>query len=179
MPSWRQGEDDLSDDEFIKTDFYSEFNSLLNNPKLITLIEKYSLQISFYLHTNFQKYNHLFQSDFISIIKEGTDSVQNLLRNNGILITDFSSVGLDFSLLDRPVLYYQFDSTLKESRKQKKTFLPGPVIKKQNLLLKKLEKKIIKNQISPIYKLFRKRNLYFYNDTNAKNRIMDEIFKLL
>ncbi|MGF2191032.1 CDP-glycerol glycerophosphotransferase family protein [Vagococcus fluvialis] len=179
MPSWRQGEDSLSDNEFIKTDFYKEFSSLLNNPKFISMIEKYSLTVSFYLHTNFQKYHHLFYSDFISIIREGDDSVQNLLKNNGVLITDFSSVGLDFSLLDRPVLYYQFDTSLKESRKQKKNFLPGPIIKNQNSLLRTIEKKIKKNNLSPIYKIFRKRNLYYYNDTNAKKRIVDEILKLL
>lgn len=179
MPSWRQGEDSLSDNEFIKTDFYKEFSSLLNNPKFISMIEKYSLTVSFYLHTNFQKYRHLFYSDFISIKREGDDSVQNLLKNNGVLITDFSSVGLDFSLLDRPVLYYQFDTSLKESRKQKKNFLPGPIIKNQNSLLRTIEKKIKKNNLSPIYKIFRKRNLYYYNDTNAKKRIVDEILKLL
>lgn len=179
MPSWRQGEDSLSDNEFIKTDFYKEFSSLLNNPKFISMIEKYSLTVSFYLHTNFQKYRHLFYSDFISIIREGDDSVQNLLKNNGVLITDFSSVGLDFSLLDRPVLYYQFDTSLKESRKQKKNFLPGPIIKNQNSLLRTIEKKIKKNNLSPIYKIFRKRNIYYYNDTNAKKRIVDEILKLL
>ena len=179
MPSWRQGEDSLSDNEFIKTDFYKEFSSLLNNPKFISMIEKYSLTVSFYLHTNFQKYRHLFYSDFISIIREGDDSVQNLIKNNGVLITDFSSVGLDFSLLDRPVLYYQFDTSLKESRKQKKNFLPGPIIKNQNSLLRTIEKKIKKNNLSPIYKIFRKRNLYYYNDTNAKKRIVDEILKLL
>lgn len=179
MPSWRQGEDNLSEKEFMQTIFYSEFMSLLSNPKLNNLIKEHSLEVSFYLHTNFQKYRHLFESDTISILKEGESNVQDLLKNNGILITDYSSVGLDFSLLDRPVIYYQFDTTLKESRKQKKRFLPGPIVKNQEELLNILQKKINKNKISPIYKLRRKRNLYLYNDTNAKKRIVNEILKLL
>lgn len=179
MPSWRQGQDNLNDSDFRKTDFYIEFSSLLSDSDFKNLAQRYSLDITFYLHTNFQKYRHLFQSDFITILPEGEETVQSLLKSHGILITDFSSVGLDFSLLDRSVLYYQFDKKLTESRKKKKNFLPGPIINRRKKLLETLEKKIKNNSLSLRYKLLRKKNIYTYDDTSAMKRIADEIIKLL
>lgn len=179
MPSWRQGEDSLSDIDFLKTDFFKEFNDLLKDDFLVSLIKNESVKVSFYLHTNFQKYNHLFDSEHIEIIKEGSYDVQTLLKTHDILITDFSSVGLDFSLLNKPVLYYQFDNKLNESRKNNKRFLPGPIFNNRNKLFSYLTKKLKKPVLSPIYAISRKRHLYFFNDTKARERIVCEITKLL
>ena len=37
------------------------------------------------------------------------DDLQRLLKSTTLLVTDYSSVGWDFSFLDRPVVYFQFD----------------------------------------------------------------------
>ena len=43
------------------------------------------------------------------VISQGEVDVQHLLKESALLVTDYSSVGFDFSFLHKPVLYYQFD----------------------------------------------------------------------
>ncbi|WP_192986703.1 CDP-glycerol glycerophosphotransferase family protein [Carnobacterium mobile] len=175
MPSWRKGQDHLSDEEFVTTLFYKTFQSLLHNDKLKEYALKYNMEVLFYLHTNFQKYSHLFTSNFITIVDEGTITVQQLLKMSSILITDFSSVALDYALLKRPILYYQFDGPPLEARTNDfNTFFPGDIISTEEELLTELTTlKPTSKMKSPYQELVP--DLYQYNDTNARQRIYNEI----
>lgn len=174
MPTWRQGLELLSDEEFIKTDFYKEFNNLINDDEFRKLAQKKKLEVNLYLHNNFQKYNHLFVSNFVKIIVADSITVQNLLKTHGILVTDYSSVGLDFALQKRAVLYFQFESQLKEQRDENEeelTFLPGKVFHDKESLLKEIKHKVRNNKIDRKFRKNLKKNLYKFMDQNACNRI--------
>lgn len=119
MPSWREWiaskneyssiYEDTSD--FTKTEYYQKYQSLINNPELANFLEKNNLTMFFYPHRNMQKYIHYFSaaSSRIQIVTNENSSIRALLMDSAVMITDYSSVALDFAYMKKPVIYYQFD----------------------------------------------------------------------
>lgn len=107
IPTWRNW---LNEKEtFVKSEYYSRYLALLQSEELRTFSKKYSMDILFCLHPNMQHYTHLFEQDGVTIVHQGDRDVQVLMKESKLMITDYSSVGFDFSFLDKPVIYYQFD----------------------------------------------------------------------
>lgn len=175
MPSWRKGQNQFSDEDFVKTDFFKEWQGLIEDSQFVRFLEKNEVVVNFYLHHNFQQYQHLFSSPLINFISEGDISVQNLLIEHDILITDFSSVGLDFSLLNRPVLYFNFDGMFDLLRLKKEHFLPGPVFTDRSSLIDYLSGVIRNPTLGIKYKIYQRKNLYKYSDTLANKRIYEAL----
>ena len=48
----------------------------------------------------------------VTVLPSGATNVQDLMKSSAALLTDYSSVGFDFSMLERPVFYLQFDRRL-------------------------------------------------------------------
>jgi len=44
------------------------------------------------------------------LIEFGQESVQKMIKESNLLITDYSSVSWDFFYLDKPVIFFHFDS---------------------------------------------------------------------
>lgn len=119
MPSWREWiasknefssvYEDTSD--FTKTEYFQKYQSLINNVELADFLEANDLQLYFYPHRNMQKYIHHFstQSKRIRIVTNDNSSIRTLLMDSAVMITDYSSVALDFAYMKKPVIYYQFD----------------------------------------------------------------------
>lgn len=110
--------------EFINSEYYKKWNSLLKNKELIKYIEKENIKIYFYPHMNM----HTFIKDFkaisrnIKIVSKDYD-IQKLLKESALLITDYSSVYMDFAYMNKPIIYYQFDSKkYRESQLQEGYF---------------------------------------------------------
>lgn len=171
MPSWRKGQDHLEPDEFMQTDFYRNLMALLINPDLTGLIKREHLQVDLYLHHNFQRYNQLFESSEVHVISEKEDTVQNLLINHGLLITDFSSVALDFALQNRPVFYYQLDDSLAQKEEQVGQLFPGPIYWQIDELLQAVEVSLQQNHLT-VAQPDKLDDLYLQRDTNANDRIL-------
>ena len=115
MPTWRNwlGRETNALGEkviFEETDYYKNWNNVLNNEKFIKFIEDNNLKILFYPHMNMQKYLNKFKvkSENIEIVSMDTD-IQTVLKESAIMITDYSSVYMDFAYMNKPVLYFQFD----------------------------------------------------------------------
>ncbi|MBP3766509.1 MAG: CDP-glycerol glycerophosphotransferase family protein [Bacilli bacterium] len=117
MPTWRNwlGRDTNSlvkNEEFIKTKYYKKWNSLLNNETLIKYVEKNNINIVFLPHINMRHYLKDFNSSSKNIkIADYTTDIQKLLKSSALLVTDYSSVYMDFAYMSKPIIYYQFDST--------------------------------------------------------------------
>ncbi|MGL5151393.1 MAG: CDP-glycerol glycerophosphotransferase family protein [Clostridium sp.] len=112
MPTWRSSLVDLTDEEFIKSEYYLAINNLINNKEFINLIEKNNVEVIIYLHYQMQKFNHTItiKSKNIKLLSREEVIVQRLLQECNLLITDYSSVGVDFAYLNKPVIFYQFSS---------------------------------------------------------------------
>lgn len=180
MPSWRRGMDWLTDDEFVKTDYYLEYQSLIINEKFKKICADNGITVDFYLHTNFQKYSHLFHSDFVNVLQEGKETVQSLLKRHGVLVTDYSSVGMDFAIQRRTVLYFQFEKTVLEERDSDKVkeLLPGPVIRTVDELLNRIQDATRHNRLQPQYEQLLVKNIYAFRDRHASQRIYQSMMKM-
>ena len=97
--------------EFVKTNYYKCWNGILNNRKLIDWLEKNNYYILFYPHINMQKFIDKFEVNTknIQILKAKDADIQELLKESSLLITDYSSVYMDFAYMKKSTIYYQFD----------------------------------------------------------------------
>ncbi|MBQ6060788.1 MAG: CDP-glycerol glycerophosphotransferase family protein [Clostridia bacterium] len=116
MPTWR-GADYPRGEAFYGTAFYRHFQSLLENPRLIRLLEERGLRLVFYPHIELQDELDKFRpaSDRIILASWKDYDVQALLMRCSLLVTDYSSVFFDAGYMEKPVIYYPFD--LEEFRK--------------------------------------------------------------
>ena len=115
MPTWRNwlGRETNSLGEkivFEETDYYKNWITFLNDENFIKYIEEQKLKVLFYLHMNMQKFLDCFKvkSNNIEIVSMNTD-IQKTLKESALMITDYSSVYMDFAYMNKPVLYFQFD----------------------------------------------------------------------
>jgi len=110
MPTWR-GSNYPQGERFTETAFYRQFQSMLDNPRLLGLLEQHDLKLIFYPHIELQKELDRFSSPSERIILASWQDydVQTLLMRCSLLITDYSSVFFDVGYMEKPVIYYQFD----------------------------------------------------------------------
>jgi len=96
--------------EFTETEYFKNWNGLLSDKKFIKYIEDNNYKILFYPHMNMQKYINEFdiKSKNIKVLSMKYD-IQKALKESAIMITDYSSVYMDFAYMEKPVLYFQFD----------------------------------------------------------------------
>ncbi len=119
MPTWRswiatptsasKEIEDISD--FCQTTYYRSWSAFLNHPRLQRLLDENDLTMIFYPHRDMQQFLSDFTvgSDRIRKAAWPEDDVQTLLKESVYLITDFSSIAMDFAYMKKRLLYYQFD----------------------------------------------------------------------
>lgn len=110
MPTWRDWIN--TDEQFLNSDYYHLYAGLVNNPKLLELLEKYNVRLNFYPHYRSQVYfneDMLLNKERVRFIPLGIRRVQDLLIEHALLITDYSSVSFDFTMMKKPVIFYHFD----------------------------------------------------------------------
>ncbi|MFL4479661.1 CDP-glycerol glycerophosphotransferase family protein [Paeniglutamicibacter sp. ORCA_105] len=107
IPTWR---DWLQNDEgFVDSDYFQQWNDFLHDPALAKLVGDNQLDLIFCLHPNMQHLRSYFAGAPVRVVRQGEVDVQFLMKQSAAMITDYSSVGFDFSFLDKPVHYFQFD----------------------------------------------------------------------
>lgn len=137
MPTWRSWLQ--TDDGFQDSAYFEAWSGFLSSDRLRALVEEQSLEVIFLLHPNMSTYKHHFESFGARVAVQSEVNIQQLLREAGTLITDYSSVGWDFSFLHKPVVFYQFDSrrmfrgTRPHADLAKE--LPGPIVREIDDLL--------------------------------------------
>lgn len=120
MPTWRMYirneissiDEQTEGKKFQETDYYKYWNGLLKNQDFLNFIEEKHIQIVFYPHREmhrFLKYFHV-EHPNITIAFWPKQDVQELLKESAFLVTDFSSVAMDFAYMKKPLIYYQFDN---------------------------------------------------------------------
>ncbi|PNZ34578.1 CDP-glycerol glycerophosphotransferase family protein, partial [Mammaliicoccus vitulinus] len=94
----------------LESDYLQNYNDLLNNPEWKEIVQTKNVEVIFCLHPNMQAFIEYFDiPEYIKVIRQGEVDVQFLIKESKLMITDYSSVAFDFSFLEKPVIYYQFD----------------------------------------------------------------------
>lgn len=147
MPTWRRYLTKIDKDDFVNSSYYKHWHSLLNNQALKELCTKNNLKPMFYLHSSLQPFSKEFDDlDNVVVIKYGDETVQNLLKETAILITDYSSVFFDCLYMNKKILLYQFDKDDFQKGhyeegyfdKLDKTFVPSETM--ESGIIEKLQK---------------------------------------
>jgi CDP-glycerol glycerophosphotransferase (TagB/SpsB family) len=117
MPTWRHvfetpfspvtGKRDKNP-AFITTAYYTFYNSLINDIRLIETLEKEGYRGEFIIHPALiQEADTFAQNQTFKVVEDV--SYQDIFRRSALVVTDYSSVAFDFAALQKPVVYTQFD----------------------------------------------------------------------
>ena len=119
MPTWRSwiatptsASDEIEDvSDFRSTEYYRGWSEFLCSERLHEILRKYGLKLVFYPHRDMQSFLHYFNIDDenITVAKWPGYDVQELLKESAYLITDYSSIAMDFAYMKKRLMYYQFD----------------------------------------------------------------------
>jgi len=184
MPTWRSwlGRQTNALEEkqdFTQTEYFKRYNSLINNQKLIDVLEKENITLYFYPHRNMQKFASDFKTNSknVKIIQNNETDIQDLLIESALMITDYSSVAMDFAYMKKPIIYYQFDyEKFRKTQLQEGYFSYenngfGRVLKEEDKLVDTTIKLIKSNyQLEDKY-LKRINDFFEINDQNNCERV--------
>lgn len=114
LPTWRMWLERQckNTDDFQRSDYYREWDALLNSQEFDDLLSKHDKHAIYVTHRNMSRFETCFstQSERISICRWDELSIPSLLKKASVLITDYSSVYMDFAYMEKPVVYYHFDA---------------------------------------------------------------------
>ncbi len=140
MPTWRDWLQD--EDLFLDSEYHQRWSELLHHPRLHELQQQYGFEVVFCLHPNMAQFVSHYDDAPVRVVSFGEVDVQHLLKESAMLVTDYSSVGFDFSFLHRPVVYYQFDQGRflgpRGSHLDLDAELPGPIVFRSGPLVDEL-----------------------------------------
>ncbi|GAA3729342.1 CDP-glycerol glycerophosphotransferase family protein [Salinicoccus jeotgali] len=180
MPTWRDWIN--SDEKFISSEYYQKYYNLIHNERLNRILKDNNVQLNFYPHYRSQTYfnsEHLDLGSNIHFMRLGEKSVQSMLKEHALLITDYSSVSFDFKLMDKPVIYYHFDAQkfFRQGmlRPLHQTFI-GDVAKTEDKLIDTIEY-YIESNFAP--KDFDLSGVFKYRDHNNRKRIYDAVVDII
>ena len=97
---------------FENTDFFKHWSDFLTNKSFNQMIENHNLEVIFFLHPTMQKnYTKYFQTlkTNAKIMINSDVNLQRMLKKAAVLITDYSSIFMDFAYMRKPELFFQFD----------------------------------------------------------------------
>lgn len=155
MPSWREwltlntvARDKFNEgDNFLNSEYYLKWNEFLNDKNLVSFLEKNGITLIFYPHRNVQDNLQEFTKSSDNIIFANWEKydIQELLKESALLITDYSSVFMDFSYMRKPSLYYQFDYEKFREGQYKAGYFDyndgfGKVLKDKDNLVREIKK---------------------------------------
>ncbi len=114
MPTWRSWLEEVTQEEFCKSDYYVNYMKLLNDPGLHEFLESRNVKLVFYIHPKFREYigNFATTSKQIEMVEFGSKPLNELLMKCNMMITDYSSACWDVYYQEKPVLFYMFDYEL-------------------------------------------------------------------
>jgi CDP-glycerol glycerophosphotransferase (TagB/SpsB family) len=182
MPSWRLQFEDISDEAFMKTEFYRVYNELINDTELLDFMSNKGYTLVFKPHRRLAGFIHTFEKPSSVIFDTDFTNYRETFNGSSLLITDYSSVFFDFAYLEKPIIYYQEDDSYHFD--QDKSYFKydidgfGPVTDSYDEV-KRLIINYIENgcQMEDVYKK-RVEEFFKYHDRNNSKRVYEEILKL-
>lgn len=174
-------------DKFIETEYYKFYNSLINDERLLSVLNKKKYKIIFCLHPSLKNQLKDFKENkYVTIT--GKVDYSDIFKRAKLMLTDYSSVFFDFAFLKKPIIYSLFDKDYVSSihsiysgesdfNYERDGF--GIVTKDYESTLNALIEKI--NDGCVMDDIYKKRvdKFFKYFDNNNSKRVYNEIAKML
>ena len=193
LPTWRKtltGEEikpgiKAYSETFKETEYFAFFNSMINDSRLLQVMEEKKYQGIFYVHPELKAQYKDFKGNSIVSIGRGVADYTAIFKKACLLITDYSSVAFDFAYLKKPVIYSQFDTdefyyrhTNRKGYFSYERDAFGPVCYEYDWVIEQIIKQInIGCKMEDIYRQ-RVEQFFAYTDRNNCERVYREIKKL-
>jgi glycosyltransferase involved in cell wall biosynthesis len=100
-----------SEEQLRSQPFYNVVREIVDDARVIEFLEAHDLRIAIYVHQKMSAYRSVLSDNLhprVSLIDDKVN-LQEMIVQSAALITDYSSVSLDFCLIGRPIFFYQFD----------------------------------------------------------------------
>ncbi|MBN1607008.1 MAG: CDP-glycerol glycerophosphotransferase family protein [Polyangiaceae bacterium] len=197
MPSWRKqsvgkaagaGCARLENSSFSESEFAQRWKHLLHSERLRALCKALGYRIIFAPHINVRPYLKWFEVPRTIQVSDPSsgDSIQVLFRRAGVLLTDYSSVAFELALIDKPMVYYQFDEaemfggghTMRRGYFDYRRDGFGPVCVSEEETLAALEAILQRNCVNDVE--YSKRAQLFFSRRDGRNcqRTFEAILRL-
>lgn len=177
IPTWRDWLQ--TEDAFLQSDYLRQWREFLASEELADLVSEYDLDLVFSLHPNMQHFREHFADTPARLVVQGEVDVQNLIKTAAVMVTDYSSVGFDFSFLHKPVHYFQFDRERflgkRGSHLDLDAELPGRIAFDAATLLKDLTATMRRGKVMEQQYVRRADVFMSYRDQNNSRRVVAEI----
>lgn len=195
MPTWRKylTDETIRDGmqrgkvaEFLDSDFAKNWGAFLQDPRLKELSDTHGKKVIFAPHPNMAMYmEDMDIPDWVEQIdvRNGI-SYQELFCRAHVAITDYSSSLMDVSIIQRPVIYFQFDQEAMFAGDHicKPGYFSyehdgfGPVAKTPNKLITSLQKALEGKEAKKYAK--RRDKAFPFRDGNCCERVMQAVERL-
>ena len=118
MPTWRMyligaSEEGTStrgySEDFKNSDYCRFYNRLINDKDLIRAMEDNGYKGVFYLHPSHREQEPDFEGNDTIRVWNGRVDYTKIIGESSLLVTDYSSLAMDYAYLKKPVIYTQTD----------------------------------------------------------------------
>lgn len=144
MPTWQRGLQNLTPAQFIGTEYYKKIFELINHPYLYNYLKENNLRMNVLMHPQFEKYSEQLKgsNEYVQFQTTTNVEIPDLIAKSKFLITDFSSVSVDFLFQKKNVIFYQYNKYASHHvpSKQIKYENIGEVVSDLDGLFKSLDK---------------------------------------
>lgn len=179
LPTWRDWL--VRESSFLESEYFKRYLDLVNSSDLHKVAKEQQFEIVFCLHPNMQKFIQYFIGSPVKVISQGEIDVQSLLKESSMLITDYSSVAFDFSFLEKPIVYYQFDRKRfigkRGSHLDLDNDLPGDIVYELNDIISLTETYAQSDFQMKKRNKIRAGKFLKYKDRNSSERIYQAVSK--
>ena len=97
--------------EFFESEFITEWMGVLRSPELKAIADRHGLTVGFLPHPNLQAaLPGLDLPEWVEPLTYEGNDVRKIFARAAVMVTDYSSVAFNAAYIDRPVVYFQFDT---------------------------------------------------------------------
>ena len=194
LPTWRKyAAPDIIDgsserpysESFKESEYFRFYNELINDKDLLEAMKSRGYKGMLYMHPNHMKQSVDFEGNDTISVWQGIVPFSRVFTESSLLVTDFSSVAIDFAYLGKPVVYTQFD---KEKFFSTHSYIEGyydyekdgfgPVCYDRASAVESMIKLIESDCAEPDIFKERVEGFFAYHDTHNCRRIYEEVSKL-